>query len=107
MANLGQRQQFYMIWLFNVIKLDQGLQHFSLARLNIDNGTLNIIFIPQEPDEIFIKSSGKGYRSGEFTAETLKDKTGKQLIKRKNGREQYTGNHYNRDKVGRHTYLLC
>lgn len=59
LANLGQRQAIlHDLAILMGVKLDQGLQHFSpLARLDIDNGTLNIIFIPQEPDELFVKEA--------------------------------------------------
>ena len=39
-------------------KLDEGLQQYTpMARLDIDSSILNIIFIPLEPDRIFIKKA--------------------------------------------------
>lgn len=80
LANLGQRQAIlHDLAILMGIKLDQGLQHFSpLARLNIDNGTLNIIFIPQEPDEIFIKKAVERIPVLESSQrKPLKDKIGR------------------------------
>ena len=40
------------------VKLDKGMQLYTpLARLQLDEGTLNIILIPQEPDQQFIKKA--------------------------------------------------
>ncbi len=61
LAGLGQRQAIlHDLSILMGIKLDKGLQQFTpLARLNIENGTLNIIFIPQEPDKVFIEEAVK------------------------------------------------
>lgn len=61
LAGLGQRQAIlHDLSILMGIKLDKGLQQFTpLARLDIDYGTLNIIFIPQEPDKIFIEEAVK------------------------------------------------
>lgn len=80
LANLGQRQAIlHDLSILMGIKLDLGLQHFSpLARLNIDNGSLNIIFIPQEPDEIFIKEAVERIPVLESSQrKPLKDKIGR------------------------------
>ncbi len=59
--NEGQRQAIlHDLSILMGIKLDKGIQHYTpLARLNINNGTLNIIIIPQEPDEEFIREAIK------------------------------------------------
>ncbi|MFW6269784.1 MAG: YIEGIA family protein [Bacillota bacterium] len=59
LINDGQRQAIiYDLSILMGIKLDIGLQQFTpLARLDINNGTLYIIFIPQEPDKKFIKKA--------------------------------------------------
>jgi len=61
LASLGQRQAIlHDLSILMGVKLDKGLQQFTpLARLDIENGTLNIIFIPQEPDKIFIEEAVK------------------------------------------------
>ncbi len=61
LANLGQRQAIiHDLSILMGIKLDQGMQQFTpLARLNLDNGTLNLIIIPQEPDPVFIQKAIK------------------------------------------------
>ncbi|MEJ6950597.1 YIEGIA family protein [Natronospora cellulosivora (SeqCode)] len=61
LINDGQRQAIiYDLGILMGIKLDIGLQHFTpLARLNVNDGTLYIIFIPQEPDKQFIKKALK------------------------------------------------
>ncbi|MFW6305977.1 MAG: YIEGIA family protein [Bacillota bacterium] len=60
-SNLGQRQAIvHDLSVLMGVKLDKGLQQYTpLARLDIDNGTLNVIFIPQEPDKVFIKEAVK------------------------------------------------
>jgi|SRR5690554_1587113 len=57
--NSGQRQVIlHDLSILMGVKLDEGLQHFTpLARIDIDYGTLNIIFLPQEPDKEFIKEA--------------------------------------------------
>ncbi|ACL69804.1 YIEGIA family protein [Halothermothrix orenii] len=59
LSNVGQRQTIlHDLSILMGVKLDIGVQQFTpLARLNLDNGTLNIIMIPQEPDEEFIKKA--------------------------------------------------
>lgn len=61
LANLGQRQAIiHDLSILMGIKLDQGMQQFTpLARLDLDNGTLNLIIIPQEPDPVFIQKAIK------------------------------------------------
>ncbi len=61
LSNLGQRQAIlHDISILMGVKLDKGMEQFSpLARLGIDRGQLNIIFIPQEPDKKFIKMAIK------------------------------------------------
>ncbi|MFW5787422.1 MAG: YIEGIA family protein [Halanaerobiales bacterium] len=55
--NLGQRQTIiHDLSILMGIKMDKGLQQYTpLARLQSDEGTLNIIILPQEPDPEFIK----------------------------------------------------
>ncbi len=80
LASLGQRQAIlHDLSILMGIKLDKGLQQFTpLARLNIDYGTLNIIFIPQEPDKIFIKEAVKRIPVLESSQrKPLSDKMGK------------------------------
>lgn len=59
LVNLGQRQAIlHDLSVLMGVKLDTGMQQFSpMARIDIDYGTLNIIIIPQEPDEEFIKKA--------------------------------------------------
>jgi hypothetical protein len=59
LLNLGQRQTIlHDIGILMGVKLDKGMQQFTpLARLEIDRGTLNIIMIPQEPDEEILKTA--------------------------------------------------
>ena len=61
LANLGQRQAIlHDLSILMGVKLDQGMQQFTpLARLDLDNGTLNLIIIPQEPDPVFIQKAIK------------------------------------------------
>ncbi len=61
------------------VKLDEGLQQYTpLARLQLDYGILNIIIIPQEPDEKFIKEAvGKIPVVESSQRKPLKSKTGK------------------------------
>ena len=61
LANLGQRQAIiHDLSILMGIKLDQGMQQFTpLARLDLNNGTLNLIIIPQEPDPVFIQKAIK------------------------------------------------
>lgn len=80
LANLGQRQAIvHDLSILMGVKLDKGLQQYTpLARLNIDNGTLNIIIIPQEPDKIFIKEAIKRIPVLESSQrKPLKDKFGR------------------------------
>jgi len=59
--NEGQRQAvLHDLSILMGVKVDKGVQQYTpLARLNIDNGILNIIIIPQEPDEEFIREAIK------------------------------------------------
>ncbi len=59
LANLGQRQAIlHDLSILMGVKLDKGIQQFTpLARLQIDEGTLNIIIIPQEPDSKYIEKA--------------------------------------------------
>ncbi|MFW5999225.1 MAG: YIEGIA family protein [Halanaerobiaceae bacterium] len=59
LSNLGQRQAIlHDLTVLMGVKLDQGMQQFTpLARLQLDEGTLRIIIIPQEPDEKYIKQA--------------------------------------------------
>lgn len=80
LVNLGQRQAIlHDLGILMGIKLDQGLQQYTpLARLNINNGTLNIIFLPQEPDELFIKKAVERIPVLESSQrKPLKDKMGR------------------------------
>ena len=57
--NLGQRETIlHDLTSLMGVKLDKGMQQYTpLARLQIDEGTLCIIIIPQEPDKEFIKKA--------------------------------------------------
>ena len=80
LANLGQRQAIlHDLGILMGVKLDEGLQQYTpLARLDIDSSTLNIIFIPQEPDRIFIKEAVKRIPVLESSQhKPLKDKIGR------------------------------
>ncbi|MFW6381780.1 MAG: YIEGIA family protein [Bacillota bacterium] len=59
LSNLGQRQAIlHDLSILMGVKLDQGMQQFTpLARLELDQGTLNIIILPQEPDIKYIKQA--------------------------------------------------
>ncbi len=59
LANLGQRQAIiHDLSILMGVKLDEGIQQYTpLARINIDNGILYIIIIPQEPDKKYIKEA--------------------------------------------------
>lgn len=59
LSNLGQRQAIlHDLSTLMGVKLDKGVQQYTpLARLQLDEGTLNIIIIPQEPDKKFIKQA--------------------------------------------------
>ncbi|QTL98230.1 hypothetical protein GM661_09680 [Iocasia frigidifontis] len=59
LSNLGQRQAIlHDLAVLMGVKLDKGMQQFTpLARLDLNYGTLNIIFLPQEPDWEFIKQA--------------------------------------------------
>ncbi|MFW6238324.1 MAG: YIEGIA family protein [Halanaerobiales bacterium] len=61
LSNLGQRQAIlHDLTVLMGVKLDKGMQQFTpLARLQLDEGTLRIIIIPQEPDEKYIKRAIK------------------------------------------------
>lgn len=61
LSNLGQRQVIlHDLAIMMGVKLDEGMQQYTpLARIKLDKGILNIIFIPQEPDEYFIKEAVK------------------------------------------------
>jgi len=61
LANLGQRQAIiHDLAILMGVKLDKGMEQFTpLARLELDYGILNIIIIPQEPDNEFIKEAIK------------------------------------------------
>ena len=57
--NLGQRQVIlHDLSILMGVKLDEGMQMYTpLARIELDKGILNIIIIPQEPDEVFIQKA--------------------------------------------------
>lgn len=80
LANLGQRQAIlHDLGILMGVKLDEGLQQYTpLARLDIDSSTLNIIFIPLEPDKIFIKRAVERIPVLESSQhKPLKDKIGR------------------------------
>jgi hypothetical protein len=80
LANLGQRQAIlHDLGILMGAKLDEGLQQYTpMARLDIDSSILNIIFIPLEPDRIFIKKAVERIPVLESSQhKPLKDKIGR------------------------------
>jgi len=80
LANLGQRQAIiHDLTILMGIKLDEGIQQYTpLARIKLDKGILNIIVIPQEPDEKYIKQAIKKIPVLESAQrKPLKSKTGR------------------------------
>lgn len=81
LVNLGQRQAIlHDLSILMGVKLDKGMGQFTpLARLGLDRGQLNIIFIPQEPDKKFIKDAVKRIPVLESAQKKpLKSKAGRQ-----------------------------